>query len=80
MEKLENIGYAYVQSALTHSFESVLHDEITMFIKQTNKEWRAFNHPESAEYVQLPMGHTNDLEQSFNCQVPFFGTILKSWI
>ena len=37
-------------------------------------------HSPSAEYLPLPMVHTCDLEKSFDVQVPFFGSIMKSWI
>ena len=77
--KLEKNGYAYMQSALDHSLQSVLHDEITNFTNNT-KKWKMLNHSESAEYLPLPMVHTHNLEHSFNLQVPIFGSILKSWI
>ena len=38
MAKLEENGYAYLQSALDHSLEKILHDEITDFISNPTKE------------------------------------------
>ena len=67
-------------SALGHSLQSILHDQITNFIKNAKKEWKAFNQCETAEYLTLPIVHTHDLEHSFNLQVAFFGTIPKLWI
>ena len=55
MAKLEKNGYAYMQSALDHSLQRVLHDEITDFISNTKKEWKKFSHSSSDEYLPLPM-------------------------
>ena len=80
MEKLEENGYAYLQSAIDHSLKKSFYDEITDFINNSIKEWKMFNHSPHLENLPLPMVHTCDLEQSFDIQVPFFGNIMKSWI
>ena len=80
MEKLEENGYAYLQSAIDHSLKKIFHDVITDFISNSTKEWKRFNHSPGVEYLLLSMICTCDLDQSFDIQVPFFGNIMKSWI
>ena len=55
MAKLEENGYAYLQSAIDHSLVKNLHDEISDLISNSTKEWKCFNHSPSAEYLPLPM-------------------------
>ena len=78
--KLEENGYAYLQTAVGHSLKKIFHGEIKDVISNPTEEWKWFNHSPGAEYLPLPMVCTCDLEQSFNLQVPFFGSIMKSWI